>query len=1129
MLEVKHLRRVYKLKKAQDVVALDDVSIKFPETGLVFILGKSGSGKSTLLNVMGGLDQIDSGEIIINNKSSKDFSGSEMDSYRNTYLGFIFQEYNILNDFTVKENIALSLKLQNKKATDKEINDILEQVDLKGMAKRKPNELSGGQKQRVAIARALVKNPEIIMADEPTGALDSNTGKQVFETLKKLSKTKLVIVVSHDRDFAEHFGDRVIELKDGKVISDISKSEVASVNENNGLYLVGDNIIRIEKNRLLTVDDLNIINKTIKESGNEVYISTDSHVNHSLLEAAKINENGNRECFHSTNQDDIKNDNSSFKAIKSTFSFKNALKMGASSLKVKPFRLVMTILLSVISFTLFGASATLARFNKVDAYNSTIAKNNLDILSVSKNEKNSYNSQFSSDQIKTIKEKTGVNFITSDDSKEYALPIEVDYSKKYYFTTINSVVKIDDEFLNSTKYKLVENSSSKMPTNSNECLISLFTYNMIKKAGIGSPSSSSYIPSDKVTYSDLIGREIRSKWTDDYLKIVGILDTSFPERLYKYYDSNNQNKNSSEEEELSSIINNHSSLHDKLFVSALSDSVESINSINLAGKSSQDLPFMLNYNPNIENRTLFFDKDRTYSSLKDDEVLLSSKSYSSFLDEETEEQVSITDRELPGAYMDGDRNEVYKGREEEYSGFFSNSIKEGAKYKTIYDNFNDFYTNNLDEVKVINEGKDEDTYHDENKGIISNYDNATNNQKYKIFKTYLENKVLYDSSRSYDEYLLDTSSKYFSSYKDNLKSYYKTFIPKYKVNYFTFDKYTYEILNNFFMRCYANENRDALIEKYKNDETFKTYISQRFQKNDASLLTDSEKIESIFYLLKIMGNTTSSFKNDYMDSYSKDIVDIMKTYDFSNTQFDSSITYGNQIGYPVKIVGLVFTPTYDGLISYANKNLVETIRSHSFYGNSKSYYVSYYQDKNILNKFLNYCVELEKPFKDGRDYDKIPNGTYYINFKNNSLTSVGFYSDMILFLTKTFIITGVIIALFSMLLFYNFMSISINNKKREIGILRAIGAKRSDVFKIFYIEATIIALINFVLASILTFVASFFVNRPIYNNLSFKLMNPNYLIVLLILAIAILASFISSLLPVIKIANKKPIEAISNK
>lgn len=226
MLSVKNLTKTYQTTKSKTknrVVALDNVSIDFPETGLVFLLGKSGSGKSTLLNAIGGLDTFDSGEIIIKGKSSANFSQSDFDSYRNTFIGFIFQEYNILENFTVAKNLALAIELQGKKADKEEINRLLEQVDMLPYAKRKPNQLSGGQKQRVAIARALIKNPEIIMADEPTGALDSNTGKQVMETLKELSKSKLIIIVSHDRDFAETYGDRIIELKDGKIIHDLTK------------------------------------------------------------------------------------------------------------------------------------------------------------------------------------------------------------------------------------------------------------------------------------------------------------------------------------------------------------------------------------------------------------------------------------------------------------------------------------------------------------------------------------------------------------------------------------------------------------------------------------------------------------------------------------------------------------------------------------------------------------------------------------------------------------------------------------------------------------------------------------------------------------------------------------------
>ena len=220
MLELKNVNKTYRPKKGAETKALVDVSITFPDKGLVFILGKSGCGKSTLLNVIGGLDKPDSGEISIMGRSSKDFSPTDFDSYRNTFVGFVFQEYNVLDEFTVEDNIAIATELQGKKRDRARISEILRQFELEGLERRKPNTLSGGQKQRVAIARALIKNPRIILADEPTGSLDSDTGKDVLGILKKLSEEKLVIVVSHDREFAETYADRIVEMKDGKVVAD---------------------------------------------------------------------------------------------------------------------------------------------------------------------------------------------------------------------------------------------------------------------------------------------------------------------------------------------------------------------------------------------------------------------------------------------------------------------------------------------------------------------------------------------------------------------------------------------------------------------------------------------------------------------------------------------------------------------------------------------------------------------------------------------------------------------------------------------------------------------------------------------------------------------------------------------
>lgn len=217
MFRLKNICKKYKSKKGCVTTALNNISLNFKDKGLVFILGKSGSGKSTLLNIIGGLDVADSGDIFFFGKNTKNFSKNDFDSYRNTYVGFIFQEFNLLEDYSVIDNIRLSLQLQRKKIDNKLIHDTLKKLNLDKLEYRKINELSGGQKQRVAIARALIKKPKIVLADEPTGNLDSITAKQVIELLKEISKNKLVIIVSHDNEMAFEYADRIIKIKDGHI------------------------------------------------------------------------------------------------------------------------------------------------------------------------------------------------------------------------------------------------------------------------------------------------------------------------------------------------------------------------------------------------------------------------------------------------------------------------------------------------------------------------------------------------------------------------------------------------------------------------------------------------------------------------------------------------------------------------------------------------------------------------------------------------------------------------------------------------------------------------------------------------------------------------------------------------
>ena len=221
MLKLNDIVKVYDAGSMQ-VNALKGVSMEFRQSEFVSILGQSGCGKTTLLNIIGGLDQYTSGDLIINGKSTKQYKDSDWDSYRNHRIGFVFQSYNLISHQTVLSNVELALTLSGvgKAERKRRAMEALEKVGLKDQANKKPNQMSGGQMQRVAIARALVNNPDILLADEPTGALDSETSIQIMEILKEIAKDKLVIMVTHNPELADEYSNRIIKLLDGEVISD---------------------------------------------------------------------------------------------------------------------------------------------------------------------------------------------------------------------------------------------------------------------------------------------------------------------------------------------------------------------------------------------------------------------------------------------------------------------------------------------------------------------------------------------------------------------------------------------------------------------------------------------------------------------------------------------------------------------------------------------------------------------------------------------------------------------------------------------------------------------------------------------------------------------------------------------
>ena len=266
MLELKKIKKVYKTTE-EEVQALKNVSLKFRDSEFVSILGQSGCGKTTLLNIIGGLDNYTSGDLMINGKSTKSFNDRDWDTYRNHSVGFVFQSYNLIMHQNVLANVELALTLSGvgKKERLKKAKEVLKKVGLKDQMYKKPNQLSGGQMQRVAIARALINDPDVLLADEPTGALDSKTSIQIMELLKEVAKDKLVIMVTHNPALAEEYSTRIIKLLDGKIVDDSnpyekieesskikSKSKKTSMSFKTALTLSMNNLLTKKGRTILT-------------------------------------------------------------------------------------------------------------------------------------------------------------------------------------------------------------------------------------------------------------------------------------------------------------------------------------------------------------------------------------------------------------------------------------------------------------------------------------------------------------------------------------------------------------------------------------------------------------------------------------------------------------------------------------------------------------------------------------------------------------------------------------------------------------------------------------------------------------------------------------------------------------
>ena len=1051
MLEIRNVSKTYRPKKGVPVKALDDVSLKFEDRGMVFILGKSGSGKSTLLNVLGGLDAADTGEFIIKGKSSKNFSQADFDSYRNTFIGFIFQEYNILPEFTVGANIALAMELQGKKATSEDLSRILDEVDLAGYGSRKPNELSGGQKQRVAIARALVKSPEIIMADEPTGALDSRTGKQVFDTLKKLSRTKLVLIVSHDRDFAEQYADRIIELKDGKILSDVSKTAIEPTNVNDGVSIIDGGLLHIKKGYTLTEADLAMINEYVRNAEGDTFISTDPKSNTDLKKVSGINEDGSKDAFRATDGEKVRMKEytaADSKLIRSRLPYKNSLKIGASSLKSKPVRLVFTVILCLVAFTLFGVADAAGMYDRNEVLIQSMRDGNINVAAFEKNyqfvDVDGYEYtdtlRLNEADLRKIKTDTGMEMLpvfagirqwengySMESMLSEASALSSSVGINFYGATYSGYAELTDEIIETMGFSM----TGRLPKADDEIAITKYLYEHFDLAGMVY-----YDPADHTTHSmkadeigsveDVIGKTVVFGGNSDFpraedanVKIVGVIDTGLEvaEKYQSYLPKSADAPMTGD----TSIVD---MLNQQEINNLLTYSYHSLIAVNkgMTAKLAQSAAKMyggsVSVGKYLESASLSFVTGKVGSGTSHIATLEQMKAYAQ-IDWLNGEKTALAEGEVVLPY------------EVDYERYGNTSVTQDA-------------------IQALREaGFEGDGLEQLNKLFV--YEFRPDSSIYRFVLSKVRLADIPDGFRA-----------------EHLKA----------------DGMDDEQFNTMLLDSY----KEYLMAEGRYENAYGGKTGQSYH------------MEFISILYREMGVTSLIPQTGVLESYN---------------YFGSAPEDVNYV-----VVGY-YLPTAD----YTDASMPCIVSDTVYNGFSTPEQGDY---KFALGTTPIGTVATVEQLVD---YNDLRADQVQYRLVNQATAVLDEVDGFLVPMSEIFLYIGIFFAVFAALMMFNFISVSISYKKREIGILRAVGARSSDVFGIFFNESLIITLINFVLSSAATVVVITLLNHVLRTEFGLVLtvLGVGVRQFALLLGVGVLVAFVGSFLPVMRIAKKKPIDAIQNR
>ena len=1010
MLELRNVTKIYR-SKSGDTAALRKVNLSFKDNGLVFIVGKSGSGKTTLLNTIGGLDAIDSGEIIINGKKFSDFKGADYDSYRNTYVGFIFQEYNLLPEYTVEKNIMIANELQGDKTDEEQLAKLLESVEIGGLQKRKISELSGGQKQRVAIARALIKNPTILMADEPTGAIDSVMGVQIIKILKKLSKDKLVIVVSHDMELAEKYADRIIRIADGKVVED---NEISDVNIDGNVHVSESGNVTVKKGEKLSNEEVQTVVSAIENKA-EITITDDIVIR-------------NKRKTQPISNTSINNDGP--KLIKSKMKLKSLAFLGVKSLTVKPFRLIVTILLSVIAFAVFGIFDTIAAYDRTNIVADVLKTgeyNAIPVTSVYNNGETSYEIGVSQKSIDNLSNETGYNFkgiygINSKVVLNANQDVEITQIKDsriskgsmFYSKTVNGIVEFKESELDRKK-EIIGNGS--------------YNYKLI--AGVY-PTSISKTATDEIKTQQLQNIAISSYLADSLI----------------HYGMQGYDKNSGE---LFTVATYEDLIDQK--ISVYGEGVNYIiKGIVDCGDFNKKYDILKSEYSNKADKVLVADFNT---------VVYAGMYKSIFVGE---------------GYIDAYRQlnklqtgYVTQGYEYKYKW---EGVKNEIKGNNVFYNYQDF---DRDSVVFFNQERNgnANTTLKDNEIII----NVTALEK--LLEKDIKNAITSAEESNPDlKSIIKSHISVLKQTREDLKRYEN--IPGYEFE--DKDVTLVKLMEDVYTQ---NVDRDGLIESVKT-------LYPEFSDENVKELTDSQLLGKIVdrnNVLEIKKISTVTYKQDDYIKYN--VVGIYWDIDSDATSLSS---------FPRVIM------------SNGGLKKLNVATNQGYFARIVSPKVNSSESASNLASLITSNEQISFNW-----------------FRNSILTTIDTNEEPIKQFANLFLYVSIVLALFSVFMLFNYISTSIASKRKSIGVLRALGSNGGDIFKMFFIESSIIAVINAIFAVLIAFIGCSFVNAYIRNEMNIAL---NFALftgrqVLIIVLACIITALLSCLIPILKISKEKPVNLIS--